>query len=130
MTSVAELFERFESTVLDVTMATFVSIAGAGALITMLTVAVLPLASPPRVAITAPLDKVDAPGDELADINVTPDGRRSKTVASDTLFGPLLVTVIVYVRLVPTSTGFGEPSRFNRRSADRPVPSEIQRTPP
>src|SRR5437867_12878949 len=103
-------------------MATFVSIAGAGALITMLTVAVLHLASPPSVAITALFDQVDVPGDELADINVTPGGRRSKTFASDTLFGPLLVTVIVYVRLVPTPTGLGEPSWSSRRSADRLVP--------
>jgi hypothetical protein len=57
-----------------------------------------------HVTVVVPLQ---VPCDEEADTNVTPAGKISVTMTPVALLGPLLVTVIVYVNVLPTTTGSG-----------------------
>src|SRR3989442_15654579 len=55
----------------------------------------------------------------LADTNAALRGRSSVRIARVGGSGPLLVTVIVYVRFCPTATGSGESVFVTDKSADR-----------
>jgi len=58
------------------------------------------------------------PAGVASETNVVPAGRVSVRVAAAALLGPALVAVIVYVRLVPATTGLGLPVLVTDRSAD------------
>ena len=118
------------SAALDVSAATFVRMASADWTITTFTVAEAPPASAPSAHETNPFERLYEPCEVVAETKVTPGGRRSNNCASGTPFGPLLLTVMVYVRLLATPTGSGESSMDTTRSAGGAVPREIQRTPP
>src|SRR5438309_29244 len=98
MLAVELLFAGFGSVWLPETVAVLVIlVALAGAFTTMVIVAVAPEASEPMLQVTVPEALVQVPWVELAETNVTPEGRVSVTVVPVAPFGPLLVAFRVYV---------------------------------
>ena len=85
-------------------------------------VAEAPLARLPALQVTIPLICVAPP---VAALKVIPAGRVSVTITPVALLGPLLVTVIVYVRSSPATTGSGLSSLTIERSVSASVPVSI-----
>ncbi len=109
----------FGSAVPLVTLAVLV-IDGAAAEVgvtTMVTVLLAPLANVPRLHVTVPLPFVQVGLPGVTDTKFTPTGNASVMVTPVAVFGPLLVTVMVYVRLFPTSTEPAEAVLLIDRSA-------------
>src|SRR5947209_11359889 len=75
---------------------------------TIVTVAVAAFAIVPREQVTVPAASEQVPCVEFAERYVTTEGNGSETYTLVAEFGPLLVTVNVYVSSVPSVTGFGE----------------------
>src|SRR6266550_7446921 len=92
-----------------VTKTTMVTVADAAALI----------APSEHVTVVVP---EHVPCDAVADTRAVPAGSVSDTVAEVAWFGPLFVTVIVYVRGLPTVTGSGESVFVIARSACLAMP--------
>jgi len=96
---------------------------------TMLTGALPPLAMVPRLQVTVPEACVHVPWLLETEPKVTLPGRTSVNATPVAWPGPRLVTVTVYVRVLPTKTGFGAPLFCTRRSAGemtlRTIPPEL-----
>ena len=86
------LFVEFGSVVGEVTVAEFVSVPIAGAVIVSVTLVVAPLSSVPKLQFTVPLLFTPLP---LAETNVTPAGKLSVTTTLLAADGPKLVIEIV-----------------------------------
>src|ERR1051325_11715899 len=112
----AELFPFSGSTALEAHTALFVIVPAALGCTTIVAEVKLPLPTFPIFvkATTLPVSRYPA-GD--ADTNVTVGGSVLVMVTVVAVAGPRLVTRIVYVRLFPTNTGFGEPTKLMTRSA-------------
>src|SRR5262249_51141795 len=79
-----------------------------GAVVTIVTVTLELLVRVPRSQVTVPLAFGHEPKLEEADTNCTPLGSTSVSLTPVAVFGPLFVTVTVYVRVCPVTTGSGE----------------------
>jgi hypothetical protein len=99
------------------TVALLLSVPAAVGVIMMVTVAVPPFAIFPILQFTIVVP-VHVPWLAVDETNVTPVGTVSVIVTLLTLLGPLFVTVTVYVRFCPTSTGSGESVFVMDRLAD------------
>src|SRR3989442_15271984 len=82
----------------------------------MLAVAELPVARLPKLHVRVVVPEHE-PCVGLAETNVTPAGRGSVKIAFVAGDGPMLVTTILYVRLVATIPGFGEAVLVTERFA-------------
>jgi hypothetical protein len=103
-----------------VTLAVLFNVPPVVGVTTMVTVALAPFPRTPMEQITV-LVPLQLPWLGVADTYVTPAGNGSLTLTPVALFGPKLVTVIVYVRFWPTNTGSGESVLLSDRSADKPL---------
>ena len=106
VTTCVLLFAVLGSTVLALTDAEFVIAPATFGVTTMVTVALPPFAIVPRLQLTV-APPVHVPCDGVAEPNVMLEGSVSVTLTPHAAFGPALVTVSVYVRLLPTVTGLG-----------------------
>jgi hypothetical protein len=121
---VFELLPGLLSNALEPTEAVFESTVPSGVALstwTVIWIATAPTASEPLVHCTVPVAPTagvvhDHPGAEI-DWNVVFAGRLSVTTTLVATSGPPLVTVIVYVRSVPATTGSGESLLSTDRSA-------------
>jgi hypothetical protein len=113
--TLAELLAVLGSGSVAVTDAVLVMLPAATGLMMMVTVAVAALARVPRLQLTA---AVQVPWLGVAETNVTPVGTASVKVTPVAGDGPLLVTIRVYVRLLPIPTGLGEAVLVTARSAE------------
>src|SRR6185295_15489876 len=89
-------------------------------------VAAVPAGTVPRPNITIPFAFELPPCDELKDIRLTPAGTMLLTTTPFAEDGPLFVTVNVYVKLLPTSTGSGASDTERARSSGIPPPAETK----
>jgi hypothetical protein len=115
--ALAVLFAGKGSNSLRVTLAVLVMGPATVAVTTIVTVAPPPFAIPPRLQVTVPAACPHVPWLDETEPNVTLPGRTSVNVTPVAGPGPRLVNVTVYVRVLPTATGFGPPLFSTRRSA-------------
>jgi hypothetical protein len=99
------------------TVPVFVIVPAAFGVTVIVTVAKPPSAIDPRLHVTVPADCVQLPWLGAAEPKVTLAGSVSLSVTFVAVDGPRLLTVIVYVNVPPTVTGFGEPVFVTERSA-------------
>src|ERR1017187_2794708 len=124
----AVLFARFGSGLNAPTCPIFVKTPTDGAFTRTLIVAAVPLVISWRLQTTRPKTSVtQVPWLGVAERNTTLLGGVSVTVTLNATPGPAFVTVIVYVTLLPTSTGLGEANLLIIRSASLPA---VQQLPP
>jgi hypothetical protein len=117
--AVALLLPAFGSFSVAVTLAVLVSVPlEAGAVTTIVTVALDPLAIDPRLHVTVPALWLQVPWVGVADTNTTPLGRVSVKLTPVAVLGPALLTLTVYVRLPAAATGSGESALVTDRSAE------------
>jgi len=94
-------FAGVELVSFSVTLAVLVIEPAAVAITTKETEAVPPFATVPKAQVTVGVAKVQVPWLGVAETNVSPAGRTSVNVTPVELDGPLLVTAIVKVTVVP-----------------------------
>jgi hypothetical protein len=119
---VDELFALFESGTEEVAEAVLVIVAPSATeqptRATIVTDAEPPAARAEKVTVRLlPLPPQTPPPVAEHDTNETDGGRLSVSVADDASFGPLLVSVMVYVMFEPAGTGEGDPVFDTARSA-------------
>ncbi len=124
--AVALLLPATGSVVVDDTVAVFestVPLASAAPTLTTSVRTALPAGIEARVQLTVPpaptagVVQLQPPG-FANDTNVVPAGSVSDTLTAAALLGPALVTVMVYVRLLPATTGSGVSTLVTDKSAD------------
>lgn len=111
------LLTRAGSAVVADTLAWFVIDVPEEGVTMMLTVALAPFATAPRLQVTVPLDCEQVPCDGVAESYVTPLGSVSVTVTPVAPEGPAFWTSSVYVSWLPEDTGSGESDFEMARSA-------------
>src|SRR5262245_31842708 len=88
----------------------------------MITVALAPLASVPRLQVTV-VEPLQVPWLAVADTKLTVAGSVSVRETLSAAPGPLFRIVNPYSNDVPTATGFGDANLLSARSAPLPVPT-------
>jgi len=117
--ALALLLPAFGSLSVAVTLALLVIVPlEAGAVTAMVTVADPALAIVPRLHVTVPALWVQVPWVGVADTKPTPAGKVSVRVTPVAALGPALLTLTVYVRLPPATTGSGLSVLVTDRSAE------------